>query len=228
MTGKMLTDNPSNPASSMDLDKVEPFFPEECTNIDFSVIKYNDMCIQLKKHPLIFSTSAHLCFILSSNWKNKDDCPIHCKKCGNLFTRSVESISKGDNKKRIKFVCGGKPKKICSKTVSLDCFKAYLMDLMDHKRLSIVAEKDDNGIVKPHRYCLIFSDGTPDGKKKCVKFQSPKFDEDMTDPLLKEVVLPSFTKANNIEKDLFNLRDIFYSPYDYFKENDPRIKNKTV
>jgi len=125
MTGniqKRLTDNPSNPVSSMDLDKVEPFFPEECTNIDFSVTKYNDMCIQLKKHPLIFSTPAHLCFIMRSNWENDDNYPIHCKNCKSLFTRSIESITKGSDKKRIKFVCNGKAQKKCSRTVSLDCF----------------------------------------------------------------------------------------------------------
>lgn len=72
---------------------------------------------------------------------------------------------------------------------------------MDHKRLSVVAEKDDNGIVKPHRYCIIFSDGTPDGEKKYVKFQNPMF-EDITNPLFREIVLLSFNKSNNIKKTL--------------------------
>ncbi len=99
-----------------------------------------DKKYMLKVHnPLLFATGAHLSFILSGKNppKNFDELlPISCAKCGKKFTRDTSGM---------RFICNGKNQKdnkYCNGTMKMSYFKAYLMDLCNHKRLFIMTEED--------------------------------------------------------------------------------------
>jgi len=115
-----------------------------CKELNYNeIININNKSYIMKKdNPLLFANGAHLSFILSGkNSEGNSDCPIRCRKCNRPFTRDTTSM---------KFTCTGKNKSDnrCGCTIGMTSFKAYLIDLLYHKRLYILKEDNNESLNK--------------------------------------------------------------------------------
>ncbi len=191
----------------------------KCDNLETTEFNYRGTVLHLKtNHPLMFSTAAHLSFVIPSNWKDPFKCPILCAKCKHPFTRSIEA-----DKTKVKLACTGKNSGNCNVTATMDNLKAFLMDLVDHQKLFVIPNSTEG---QPSKYYLVFKDGE---KTQKVKFESPRFDEDWKVPLFNKIVHPSLNRKS-LSKNCMDLRNLFYCPYDYSKSpvNDDITENRNV
>ncbi|ORY27147.1 hypothetical protein LY90DRAFT_513533 [Neocallimastix californiae] len=132
----------------------------------------------------------HLSFILSGKSQSTDSppIPIRCRRCGGTFTKTSHT----------RLYCSNK-RKNCSNSCTFSAPKAYLIDLYNHKIVSLSKGKDDVPLI-------LFKNGK---QVISLPFRSPNPKDKTNEDLFKPVP---------VKKQLTmvpSLRNHFWCKYDY-------------
>ena len=147
---------------------------------------------------LSYAGVYHLSFILSGKNQSADGrpIPIRCRRCGGIFTKTSHT----------RLYCSNKRKK-CNNSCTFSALKAYLIDLYNHKIVSLSKGNDNIPLI-------LFKNGR---QVISLPFQSPNPKDKTNEDLFKPVPVKKLLTM------VPSLRNHFWCKYDYCR---PEMNDK--